>query len=158
MTNGFFGVITSGASTGLSMAASSACRDLYSASASVNCLRATFCVRLWMITAVASTPTSAVSRRVSMSSSSSSSMTFLPRNRLAMPSPILALVLLRPCLRRAKNPVLLVSMVATTGSGSTTAGAATTGAGTSTTGGTSATTSTGAGSTTAGIGGTTCSA
>ena len=36
----------------------------------------------WMITDVASTPTSAVSRRVSMSSSNSSSMVFLPRNRL----------------------------------------------------------------------------
>ncbi|CRM90415.1 hypothetical protein [Pseudomonas sp. 22 E 5] len=138
ITNGLFGVITSGASTGFNIAASSACRDLYSASASVSCLRATFWVRLWMITAVASTPTSAVSRRVSMSSSSSSSMTFLPRNRLAMPSPMLALVLLRPCLRRAKKPVLLVSTAATTGSGSITAGAAT--------------------STTAGMGGVTCSA
>ena len=45
-----------------------------------------------MIAVVASTPTSAVSRRVSSSSSRSSSMAFLPRNRLAIPSPMLALV------------------------------------------------------------------
>ncbi|MCY1349205.1 hypothetical protein D9M69_353830 [compost metagenome] len=52
---------------------------------------------------VASTPTSAVSRRVSISSSRSSSIAFLPRNRLAIPSPRLALVFDMPCLRRAKK-------------------------------------------------------
>ncbi|MNE51618.1 hypothetical protein D3C80_1462540 [compost metagenome] len=75
-----------------------------------------------MITEVASTPTSAVSKRVSRSSSNSSSMTFLPRNRLAMPSPILALVLDRPCLRRAKKPAL-VSSVRTGSTGASTGAA-----------------------------------
>ncbi|MNQ49823.1 hypothetical protein D3C85_637430 [compost metagenome] len=96
--------ITSGCSTGRRMAASSSCSALYSASLSVSSLRATRLVRLWMIALVASTPTSAVSRRVSNSSSRSSSMAFLPRNRLAMPSPRLALVLARPARRRAKKP------------------------------------------------------
>ncbi|MCY1179063.1 hypothetical protein D9M73_194430 [compost metagenome] len=139
------------------MSASSPCSDLYNASASASCLRATFWVRLWTITEVASTPTSAVSRRVSISSSRSSSITFLPRNRLAMPSPMLALVFDRPCLRRAKKPTLDSSLCAdavaeasmgagdagATGAsctgagiagGITGAGAGTTGAGTSRTG------------------------
>ncbi|MNE51617.1 hypothetical protein D3C80_1462530 [compost metagenome] len=46
ITNGLFcEAIFSGCSTGLSIAASSACRDLYRASASASSLRATFCVR-----------------------------------------------------------------------------------------------------------------
>ena len=70
-----------------------------------------------MIAVVASTPTSAVSRRVSSSSSRSSSMAFLPRNRLAMPSPMLALVFDRPWRRRAKKPSLAGAsgVAATTG-------------------------------------------
>src|SRR5690554_7628963 len=57
-----------------------------------------------MIRVVASMPTSAISRRVSISSSSSSSISFSPRNRLAMPSPRLALVLDSPARMRAKKP------------------------------------------------------
>src|SRR5690606_36640167 len=71
---------------------------------SANSLRATRRVRFCTMAVVASTPTSAVSRRVSSSSSRSSSIAFLPRNRLAMPSPRLALVLARPSLSRANQP------------------------------------------------------
>src|SRR5450830_695225 len=99
-----------------------------------------------MITEVASTPTSAVSRRVSSSSSRSSSMAFLPRNRLAMPSPMLALVLDRPCLRRVKKPALVSSETGLAGSAATGSATATgAGATTGTTTGAGARTGAGAG-------------
>ena len=118
-------LICSGFSTGRSSAASSSCSALYSAPLSASSLRATRLVRLPMIAVVASTPTSAVSRRVSRSSSRSSSMAFLPRNRLAIPSPRLALVFDRPCLRRSRKPARVSSalLLSTTGSAGATTGA-----------------------------------
>src|SRR3990167_4557447 len=114
ITNGLLAaLICSGFSTGRSSAASSSCSALYRAPLSASSLRATRLVRLCTMAVVASTPTSAVSRRVSISSSRSSSMAFLPRNRLAMPSPRLALVFDRPCLRQAKKLAFCSSALTT---------------------------------------------
>src|SRR5690606_20286379 len=83
---------------------SSFCNARYRALRLDSSRRRTRCCRDSMIRVVASMPTSAISRRVSISSSSSSSISFSPRNRLAMPSPRLALVLDSPARMRAKKP------------------------------------------------------
>ena len=103
--------ISSGAEAGARMADMSSCRAENRASASASCLRFIRLVRSVTISWVASTPTSEVSSRVSISSSTSSSMAFLPSTRSDRPEVSPPRVRERPDFRRPKKPDFVLSGV-----------------------------------------------
>ena len=96
--------MVSGWSTGTSSLRSSFCRDSYKASASTSSSRLTWPVSASMITSVASTPTSATSNWVSISSKISSSISLAPTSRSARPLPKPLRVLPRPSFMRVQKP------------------------------------------------------
>ncbi len=119
--------IRNGCSHGASSAVMSAARAFITTSGVRRSLRPSFSVSPSRILRVASRPTSAMSKRVSSSSSSVSSRRFPPRNRVPRPSASPARVLLNPARMRPSQPTVGTGAGASTGWGFGAGGAASTG-------------------------------